>query len=458
MFHKSKLAILLAAVIAFTSVFYVARQDTHAAAVTTAQPVFTIYVAGKLLKPDQPPLLVNDRLLVPVRLIADALGATGDWNGSTQTSTLSLGNTRLDVTIGKNVIIKTTRNADGTVGTTTINLDAPAQLIGNRNMVPLRAVSEGFNCNVAWTQETRTVVVTPLQPTVTPTPTATPTPAINAAFAKTANFEVTDYSRMQTEYNYGNSAIVWYFDSSDATAISQVSAIKQAAATVSSTVGYTVKVYGIDTRTSRYPEQNTWIWKYVSTTTSAPTLIFMYDQTKIKAVTTWSDQSQLVTHMTDWFRGYYSTTTGTPTPTPRASGTVTPTPLPDALFDDVSNMKYTRKSTIQNAFEDDNAFIFVYYDSSRSIDDVAYNVIADAAYSFAYEVYYFDAVKENTSSWFGTGEYNRESRIPNPSVFFVADGEVIDAVGSFNNDNSSTVRELTNDMSDFYNDYYRSWY
>jgi hypothetical protein len=420
--------------------------------------VFTIYVAGKLLKPDQPPLLVNDRLLVPVRLIADALGANGDWNGNTQTSTLSLGNTRLDVTIGKNVIIKTTRNANGTTGTTTINLDAPAQLIGNRNMVPLRAVSEGFNCNVVWTQETRTVVVTPLQPTATPTPTASPTPAINPAFAKTANFEVVDYSRMQTEYNYNNSVAVWYFDSSDSAAINQVAAIKQAAATVSSTVGYTVKVYGIDTRTSRYPEQNTWIWKYVSTSSSTPTLIFMYDQTKVKTATTWRDQSALVTLITDWFRGYYSTTTGTPTPTPKASGTVTPTPLPGDLFDDVRNMYYISKNRVETAFYNDDAFIFVYYNSDRSISTVDYNVIADAAYDFGYDVYFFDAADENSDSWFGADEFGRESRIPNPAMFFVAEGEVVETFSSFSNDNDRTILNLIDDMDNFYYDYEDDWY
>jgi hypothetical protein len=454
MFHKTKSAIILAAVIAFTSVFYVARQDAQAAA-TTAQPVFTIYVAGQLLKPDQPPVLVNDRLLVPVRLIADALGASGDWNGNTQTSMLSLGNIRLDVTIGKSVIIKTIRNANGSVTTDTISLDAPAQLIGNRNMVPLRAVSEGFNCNVGWTQETRTVVITPLQPTATPAPTASPTPAINSAFAKTANFEVVDYSRMQTEYNYNNSAIVWYFDSSDATAISQASAIKQAAATVSSTVGYTVKVYGIDSRTSRYPEQNTWIWKYVSTTATAPTLVFMYNQTQVKTVTSWRDQSELVSLMTDWFRGYYSKTTSTPTPTPRGNATVTPTPLPSDIFEDVSNMKNISKSRIDGAFEGKYAFIFVYYDSARSVDEVDYEVIAEASDDFAYEVYYFDADDENTGAWFGTDKFRSESRIPNPCVFFAADGEVVDTLYNFDDDD---YRDLYEKMYDFYEDNRSNWF
>lgn len=44
-----------------------------------------ILVDGRLLSPDVPPLLLSGRTMVPVRFVAEALGATVDWNGATQT-------------------------------------------------------------------------------------------------------------------------------------------------------------------------------------------------------------------------------------------------------------------------------------------------------------------------------------------------------------------------------------
>lgn len=38
-----------------------------------------------------------------------------------------------------------------------IKLDVPAQLVGGRTLVPLRAVSEAFDCEVNWDKDTRTV-------------------------------------------------------------------------------------------------------------------------------------------------------------------------------------------------------------------------------------------------------------------------------------------------------------
>lgn len=39
-------------------------------------------------------------------------------------------------------------------------LDVPAQIIDDRTMVPVRAISESFNAKVEWVPETRTVIVT----------------------------------------------------------------------------------------------------------------------------------------------------------------------------------------------------------------------------------------------------------------------------------------------------------
>ena len=38
-------------------------------------------------------------------------------------------------------------------------LNEPAQLMNDKTMVPLRAVSESLDCTVQWDQETKTVII-----------------------------------------------------------------------------------------------------------------------------------------------------------------------------------------------------------------------------------------------------------------------------------------------------------
>ena len=46
------------------------------------------------------------------------------------------------------------------INDTPITLDAPATLMNNRTMVPLRFVMEAFNVTVDWNGDTRTVELT----------------------------------------------------------------------------------------------------------------------------------------------------------------------------------------------------------------------------------------------------------------------------------------------------------
>ena len=39
-------------------------------------------------------------------------------------------------------------------------LDVPAQVVNDRTLVPVRAISESFGCQVGWEEETQTVTIT----------------------------------------------------------------------------------------------------------------------------------------------------------------------------------------------------------------------------------------------------------------------------------------------------------
>ncbi|MCL1810139.1 MAG: stalk domain-containing protein, partial [Clostridiales bacterium] len=110
-----------------------------------------VVVNGKALTFDQPPIIENSRTLVPLRAIFEALGATVDWNQSKQTVTAVKGGVTVSLTIGSNVMVRNGKN---------IALDVPAQLVGNRTLVPARAVAESFGAKVGWDPATKTVTIT----------------------------------------------------------------------------------------------------------------------------------------------------------------------------------------------------------------------------------------------------------------------------------------------------------
>lgn len=96
---------------------------------------------------DVPPQNINGRLLVPMRAIFEALGASVEWDPSTQTATGTLDERIVSVTIGK-----TTAYANGRP----VTLDVPAQVIESRTLVPLRFIAESLDTNVQWDATTGT--------------------------------------------------------------------------------------------------------------------------------------------------------------------------------------------------------------------------------------------------------------------------------------------------------------
>jgi len=113
-----------------------------------------VRVDGEYVNFDQPPAIVNDRTLVPVRAIFESMGILVDWNAETRTVTAARGNTSISLVIDSNIINKT---VNGTASS--IEIDVPAQIIGDRTMVPARAVAQSFGASVNWDAKTRTVII-----------------------------------------------------------------------------------------------------------------------------------------------------------------------------------------------------------------------------------------------------------------------------------------------------------
>jgi len=90
---------------------------------------------------DVPPVVENGRTLVPLRAIFEALGADVNWDGATQSAYASTDGVDVSLTLGSDVM---------TVNGVSKKLDVPAKAVEGRTLVPVRAISEAFGCDVMW--------------------------------------------------------------------------------------------------------------------------------------------------------------------------------------------------------------------------------------------------------------------------------------------------------------------
>jgi len=116
-----------------------------------AEDNITVLLNGTALSFDVPPQIINDRTMVPMRAIFEAMGAVVDWNGDTKTVTAERGG---------DVIIMQIDNAVITVNGREITLDVPPQIVDDRTLIPVRAVAEGLSATVGWDGDTKTVTIT----------------------------------------------------------------------------------------------------------------------------------------------------------------------------------------------------------------------------------------------------------------------------------------------------------
>jgi len=96
---------------------------------------------NQLLVLDVPPRIINGRTMVPLRFVAEALGANVLWDAATNAVNITLGETRVSLTIG---------SPTATVNGQTVLLDVAPLVERGRTLVPVRFLSEAFGYEVVW--------------------------------------------------------------------------------------------------------------------------------------------------------------------------------------------------------------------------------------------------------------------------------------------------------------------
>ena len=114
------------------------------------RPDVTVVLDDVTLEFDTKPLIYNSRTLVPLRVIFEALGAQIYWDDATKTVTATKDDKEVIVPVNKNVIY---------INGVPQELDVAAKIVSDRTLVPVRAVTESFDCTVSWDDATKTVYI-----------------------------------------------------------------------------------------------------------------------------------------------------------------------------------------------------------------------------------------------------------------------------------------------------------
>lgn len=110
----------------------------------------SIVVGGQKLDNETPPITVNGRVLIPLRKVFNALGASVKYE-----------NKMIDSQRGQQTVQLSPGSNAAKINGQDVLLDVPPLLVGTVTYVPLRFVAQALGSNVAYDAAAKTVTVTP---------------------------------------------------------------------------------------------------------------------------------------------------------------------------------------------------------------------------------------------------------------------------------------------------------
>ena len=136
---------LITALVAMTPTAVLA--DT---AETKANTTINVYVDGYYVPSDVPPMIDNDRVFIPMRAAAEAMGAIVEWDNNTRSVNAQKGDITAYFLIGSKTYY---------VNNVPIENDVAPQIVGDRTMLPIRVFAESLGADVEWDNENRNVII-----------------------------------------------------------------------------------------------------------------------------------------------------------------------------------------------------------------------------------------------------------------------------------------------------------
>ncbi len=156
---KKRIALLLAVVMmvsAFCMTGAAAADTTTATTDNIGSSVLTVKYNGEAVTfPDAQPFVdESSRTLIPVRFVAETMGADVSWDSDAQAAVIEQNGITITVPIGSDTISVT---KDGS--TSTVKMDTAAVLANDRTYVPIRYVAEALDAWVGYSGLFNTVQI-----------------------------------------------------------------------------------------------------------------------------------------------------------------------------------------------------------------------------------------------------------------------------------------------------------
>lgn len=137
---KKFVSLVLVVILAVTSI----------TCISAAEEGIKVYLEGRRINFDVQPQTINNRTMVPIRAIFEAMGASVTWDDTTKTAI----STKDDITV-KMTLNSTTEYINDTAYT----MDVTPVIISGRTLAPARYVAEAFGYYVNWDAMTQSVLI-----------------------------------------------------------------------------------------------------------------------------------------------------------------------------------------------------------------------------------------------------------------------------------------------------------
>ncbi len=111
----------------------------------------TITLNGKEIQTDVKPYIKDDRTLVPIRFISEALNYDVEWDEATRKVTIKNDSKKIELTIDKKDVV-----IDDDIVVTN---DVAPEITDSRTFVPVRFIAENFGVEVDWDPENYVVIL-----------------------------------------------------------------------------------------------------------------------------------------------------------------------------------------------------------------------------------------------------------------------------------------------------------
>ena len=123
--------------------FYTVMQVKNLATISVTIDSNIAIVNGEYKQIDVPPMIINNRTMVPLRFIGEALGAEVNWMAETRTVIIALNGREVKMIIDQS----------------TSEMDTPPTIREGRTLVPVRFISESLGADVVWYPSNKTVSI-----------------------------------------------------------------------------------------------------------------------------------------------------------------------------------------------------------------------------------------------------------------------------------------------------------